>query len=148
MYRTICITLCFLGAIFAACSSSTPTAAQEVDFASVCADDNKGQQVGVQGYLRLPESFTGDQSVVLRLYETADLTGTPIGVQIRFGSEANQVEMVPLEYSDEDLKIHLADGQIAEFGSPVKVSGKVYFPAVDQDFDCGLENPFVEATNS
>jgi hypothetical protein len=147
MLRNICLALGVLAFALAACSPSTPTAAEEVGFATACADDNKGQLLAVQGYLRLPDSFTGDQSVVLRLYETADLSGTPIGVQIRFGSEPNQVEMVPLEYSDEDLKVHLADGQVVEFGTPVKVSGKVYFPAVDQDFECGLENPLVEAAN-
>jgi hypothetical protein len=26
----------------------------------------------------------------------------------------------------------------------VRVSGKVYFPLVDQDFECGLENPLIE----
>jgi hypothetical protein len=82
--------------------------------------------------------------VILRLYEVDDLAGIPIGVQTRFGAEANQVEMVPDQYADDDLKVHVADGQVAKFGIKVKVSGKVYYPLVSQDFECGLENPLVE----
>ncbi len=129
--------------ILSACAQETPTVAETVDFASVCDQANEGKRVAVQGYLRLPDSFTGDQSVVLRLYENDSFAGTPIGVQTSFGSEANQAEMVPVEYRDTDLKIHLADGSLLEFGTTAKVSGKVYYPVVDQDFDCGLENPLI-----
>ena len=46
----------------------------------------------------------------------AESGGMPIGVQIPFGAEANQVE-VPAELSDEDLKVHLLNGQLVEFGT-------------------------------
>ena len=147
MLRNILLALSLLALTLAACSQAAPTVAEEVDFAAVCDTANKGQRVAVQGYLRLPDSFTGDLSVVLRLYETADLSGTPIGVQIRLGTKANQVEQVPAEYNDEDLKVHLSNGQVVEFGTKVKVSGKVYYPQVDQDFECGLENPLLETAN-
>ena len=131
----------------AACSESAPTVGEAKDFAEVCSKANDGRRVAVDGYLHLPQSFTGDESVVLRLYETNDFGGTPIGVQIKLGAQANQVEPVPTHYSNGDLKVHLSDGQLVKFGTPVKVSGKVYFPLVDQDFDCGLENPLLEVAN-
>jgi hypothetical protein len=107
--------------------------------------------VAVQGYLRLPRSFTGERSVLLRLFETEALAatgqdlGSPVGVQVQFGSEPNQVDMVPTSYSDEDLSVHLSGGGTAGHGTPVRVSGKVYQPLVDQDFACALENVLVEA---
>jgi hypothetical protein len=52
--------------------------------------------------------------------------------------------MVPSSYADDDLQVHLADGQTVGYGTRVKVSGTVYFPMVAQDFPCGLENPLVE----
>ncbi len=131
----------------AACGSEPPAAATEVDFATVCDEANKGNRVAVQGYLRLPDSFTGEESVVLRLYEGNDFRGTPIGATAKLGSEANQAEQVPASYSDNDLKVHLADGQVTTYGTRVKVSGKVYYPLVDQDFVCGLENLYIEAAN-
>lgn len=94
--------------------------------------------------MRLPDLFTGDQSVVLRLYEANDFSGKPIGVQTEFGAQANQAEPITTQYTDSDLKVHLANGQLAQFGMKVKVSGKVYFPVIAQEFDCSLENPLVE----
>ena len=51
---------------------------------------------------------------------------------------------MPKEYTDKDLKVHLANGQVAGFGTKVKVSGDVYFPLVGQTFLCALSNPLVE----
>jgi hypothetical protein len=128
----------------AACSQPAPTVGEAQDFATACDKVNDGKRVAVEGYLTFPESISGDQSVILRMYEADDYSGTPIGVEIEFGDQANQVEMVSDQYTDEDLKVHLADGQVAAFGTKVKVSGKVYFPIVSQNFDCGLSNPLVE----
>jgi hypothetical protein len=138
------ILIAFSLLVLSACSQGAPVAGEEVSFAAACDRANDGQRIAVRGYLRLPETFTGDLSVVLRLYETDAYDGEPVGVQIRFGKEPNQIEQVPASYADEDLQVYLADGTVAGFGAPVKVSGKVYFPAVEQDFVCGLENPYLE----
>lgn len=147
MHLRIFLALALTSLALFACSSEAPTVGEAKEFSTVCDKSNDGQRVATQGYLRLPDSFTGDESVVLRLYEADDFSGPPVGVQIKFGTGANQVEQVPTEYADDDLKVHLSDGQVAGYGTKVKVSGKVYFPAVDQDFDCGLENILVEAAN-
>ncbi len=134
--------------VLAACGSpaaAAPSAGQPKDFATACDKANDGQRIAVTGYLRFPESFTGSDSVILRLYETNEFSGSPIGVQINFGDQPNQVAMVGDNYTDKDLKVHLAGGQVAGYGTDVKVSGKVYYPMVSQDFTCALENPLVEA---
>lgn len=131
----------------AACSGEAiPASGPIQEFSSVCDKTNDGKVIAVEGYLRFPDSFTGDQSVVLRLYQTSDFTGTPIGVTVELGSKPNQLEPVSDQYTDNDLKVHLADGTIAPFGTKVKVSGKMYYPLVEQVFDCALDNPYVEAT--
>jgi hypothetical protein len=132
--------------MLAACSqpASAPTVGQAKDFATACDKSNNGQRIAVVGYLRFPDSFTGSDSVVLRLYEKDDYKGQPIGVQINFGDQPNQAAMVGDNYTDKDLQVHLANGQVAGYGTAVKVSGKVYYPAVAQDFPCALENPLVE----
>lgn len=127
------------------CGQSVPTAASDVAFASACDEANDGTRVAVQGYLRLPASFTGERSVVLRLYETDAFAGSPVGVQVQFGSQANQVDTVPTSFDDDDLSVHLSDGGTAGYGTPVKVSGTVYYPLVDQDFECGMKDVLVEA---
>ena len=140
--------LFLLVVVLAACGgSAAPTVGEAKDFATACDKANNGKRIAIVGFLRFPASFTGDQSVVLRFYQTADFSGKPVGVQTEIGTKANQVESVPDQFSDKDLKVHQADGQIATIGTKVKVSGKVYFPLVGQDFDCALENPLVEAAN-
>jgi hypothetical protein len=41
--------------------------------------------------------------------------------------------------------VHTSDGQVAGYGTRVRVSGKVYYPLVGQDFKCALENPLIES---
>jgi len=139
------VVICFVTLMFVACSYGPPTIGENKDFDSVCAKDNNGKRVAIEGYLRFPEKFTGDQSVVLRLYKGGDYSGTPVGVQTSVGSQANQMELPPSRYTDNDLKVHLTDGQVAGVGTKVKVSGNVYFPMVAQDFTCSLENPLIES---
>lgn len=132
-----------------ACGGGTqpepPSAGEPRDFASVCDKANEGKRVALIGYPRFPEKFTGTSSVVLRLYEGGDYAGAPVGVQTPIGMQANQVELAPKQFTDKDLKVHTSDGQVAGYGTKVKVSGKVYFPMVGQDFKCALENPLIES---
>lgn len=65
----------------------------------------------------------------------------PSGCRTPIGKQANHVELAPRQYTDKDLKVHTGDGQVAGYGTKVRVSGKVYFPLVGQDFKCSLENP-------
>jgi hypothetical protein len=138
-----------LALTFNACGGGAPpeppTAGEATNFASVCDKANEGKRVALTGYPRFPEKFTGTSSVVLRLYEGPDYAGAPIGVQTPIGKQANQAELAPRQYADKDLKVHTADGQVAGYGTKVRVSGKVYFPLVGQDFKCALENPLIES---
>ena len=147
------MTLRFRAALFsialtvAACGGAEqkpPTVGEVKDFAAVCDKAHEGRRVAVVGYLRFPEKFSGDRSVVLRMYQAADFAGRPIGVQTMIGKQPNQAESPTRQYTDKDLKVHLADGQAAAFGTRVKVSGDLYYPSVGQDFQCALSNPLVE----
>jgi len=143
--RIFCIGLLIFCAACGGGSPELPTTGETKDFASVCDKTNEGKRVAVVGFLRFPEKFTGTSSVVLRLYGGSDYAGAPVGVQTRIGNQANQVELAPKEFTDKDLKVHTSDGQVAGYGTRVKVSGKVYYPLVGQDFKCGLENPLIES---
>jgi hypothetical protein len=126
-------------------STEAPTAGEVKDFALLCDKANEGKRVAVVGFLRFPEKFTVTSSVVLRLYGDGTYAGGPVGVQTKIGNQSNQAELAPKEYTDKDLKVHTSDGQVAGYGTRVKVSGKVYYPLVGQDFKCGLENPLIES---
>jgi len=69
-----------------------------------------------------------------------------IGLLIFFAAcGGGSTELAPKEFTDKDLKVHTSDGQVAGYGTKVKVSGKVYYPLAGQDFKCGLENPLIES---
>jgi len=134
-----------LSAIFlTACSQTAPTVGTSRSFAEACDESNDGQRIAVEGFLRLPDSITVNVGPILRLYETDSFLGTPIGVSLDFGSEPNQIDTVPDSYVDSDLNVHLADEQVAGYGTKVRISGKMYYPLADVDFECGLSNPLVE----
>ena len=143
--RIFCIGVLIFCAACGGGAPEPPTTGEMKDFASLCDKANEGKRVAVIGFLRFPEKFTGTRSVMLRLYGGGDYAGSPVGVQTPIGNQANQVELAPKEFTDKDLKVHKSDGQVTGYGTRVKVSGKVYYPSVGQDFKCGLENPLIES---
>ena len=50
--------LCVAVALLAGCGAEPPTAGQATPFAAVCARENDGRRVAVDGYLIFPDSFT------------------------------------------------------------------------------------------
>jgi hypothetical protein len=95
MIRKLLIAGLALSAALAGCASEPPTAGELLAFEAVCDKANDGKRVAVEGYLLLPDEFTDSESVVLRLYQELDLDEARIGVTVRFGSEANQIDEVP-----------------------------------------------------
>lgn len=94
--------------------------------------------------MRLPDTIAVIRSgaggsvsklVVVRLYQSKQFQGMPIGVEIDFGSGPNTMQEIPGEYifSDSDLKVHLASGETVTYGDRVNVSGTVYFPTALAD---------------
>lgn len=130
--------------VLSGCASEPPTAGTPTDFAAVCDRANDGQRVSVEGYLIFPNSFTESTSVMMLMHESDSFDSTPIGVQTPFGTAANQIEAVTDQFTDDDMALHLGNGEVVGFREKVRVSGKVYFPVVEQEFPCALENPLFE----
>jgi hypothetical protein len=132
----------------AACGAPTPpTAGDPTDFNAVCDSGNAGKRLALVGYLRLPSSFPADaDDVVLDLYRGTEPNSIPVGVRTKFGTDANHVEPVTAkQYSDSDLKVHLADGKAVDYQTKVKVSGSMYVPNLAAGGTCALDNPLIEA---
>ena len=136
--------LVFVALSIIACDPSAPRPGPLQDFATACDRPNEGQTIAVEGYLRLPDSLMGSDSVDLLLYPNPEFTGEPVGVTMLFGDGPNRAENITSSYHDSDLKVHLADGRLVPFGTRVRVSGRMSYPVVPRDFACALENPYVE----
>ncbi len=109
-----------------------------------CARFNEGQQIAVEGYLRLPDTLTSTTSVELRLYRDVGFHGRTIGVPVLFGDGPDQAQEITASFSDQDLIVHLADGSPVPFRTRVRVSGRMHIPVGPSNFLCELENPYIE----
>lgn len=136
--------LLLLAVSITACAPFTARPGELQSFAGACDKPNEGLDIAVEGYLRLPDSFSDSSTIALRLYVDPGFRGKPIGVMMQFGNGPNQVRLINSSYRDEDLKVRLADGTVIPFRTKVRVSGQMFFPAIPQDFACGLEHVYVE----
>ncbi len=143
---------CSLLVTLAACSSASepPTSGELTTFDAVCNEANEGKRLALEGYLSLPTAFTGDFSVVMRLFETAERNGTPVGSTMEFGEGPHTLDQVPTQYSDADLKFRAHDGTTLGYLDKVRLSGTMYYPAssASVDFTCGLTNPLIEKVSN
>jgi hypothetical protein len=151
MIKFVRLTLCVLALALPACKEGPATVGELKNFAAVCDETNNGKRIAVTGYLQLPTTVKKrdeDVAVTLWLYETNTFKGLPIRVAVASGNTPNHLEKLPTTYSHNDMKVHLANGQVVGYGTQVKVSGTVYTPIVKQDnFKCGLTNPLFELAN-
>lgn len=133
---------------FVGCSEGPPTVGEDKAFSEVCNEANKGKRIAVTGYVLLPKYFKKDEEktgVTFWLYPTNEAKGLPIRLAVLLGTNPNQIEPLPAQYSEKDLKIHLANGQVVGVGTKLKVSATMYIPMVEQtEFKCGLTNPLFE----
>ncbi len=131
-------------ACLAACAPATAVPGTPEAFIFACDKSNIGEIIAVEGYLRLPPTLDSTRSVMLRLYPDPSFQGKPIGVMMRFGTGPNQAQQINSSYRDEDLKVRLADGREIPFRTRVRVSGRMFVPIQPQDYDCALQDPYVE----
>jgi uncharacterized Zn finger protein len=130
--RQLCALLIGLGAILAACSSEPPTPGTLTTLDAACDKANEGKRIAVEGYLKLPDSFKGDSSVLMRIKGTLnDNFPAKIATSIssaKDGKAPNTMNILPKSYSEDDLVVRASDGSVLKYDSKVRVSGKMYFP--------------------
>lgn len=139
-----CSSLCAV-ALITACSS-TPEPGKPVTHASVCIEENNEQRVAIEGYPRLTGMFTmvsDDMSV--GLFEAPQGQGESISARLTVGTGANQVEDLPDEYTEDDLKIHTSDNQVVSTDDRIRVHGRLArYETGDGGFACYISVDLVE----
>jgi len=102
----------------------TPTPAPvSVTFDQICQHD--GNLVILQGQL-------SPLSTMIFCYGTCPLyvkevngQGWVVVIKIGFDGGPNEMDRLPDDYTNNDLKVHTADGQVLGVGSPIRVLGRV-----------------------
>ncbi len=146
------IILISLALLLNACGGSEPPTKGELKtLETACDKANDGKRIAVEGYLMLPEEFTGDLSVMLRINSKPErgeqaIVATGINIDKEGKKAPNTIDYLSSSYSDDDLKFRTADGQTLGYQDKVRVSGTMYIPSsvATVEFKCGLSNPLIE----
>jgi len=90
-----------------------------------CVTDNNDKRVTLQGYPRISGLVMVSDDMGVDLFEQPGGQGQSVTVYLTVGKSANQVEDIPDNFSDADLKIHLNDNTVVGTDSPIKVTGSM-----------------------
>lgn len=90
-----------------------------------CNDEYKDKVVEISGELYVPSEFITVSGGAMHMYIKGEGTEkTPI-IAFWSGNEANRMEPLPENYTEEDVKIHDMNNQIIKSGDRVRVVGKM-----------------------
>lgn len=126
------IVLAALGLAFVGCKSEPPKPGEPVTFETVCSakydsKEEKGlsvtQRVTLEGYLGAPKMMLCSDTCSLRLYPTPDRKDGDLSISLKVGSDPNQLEELPKEFSEQDIKVHTNDGKVVGVGAKIRVTG-------------------------
>ena len=110
------IPLAFVLLLAGCATEGPPTPGTPTTYKTVCDKSNDGKRLSLEGYVDFPENFKSNEiSIMMRLRPTIESSAKVVGIGVRLGNGANQVEMPPKAYSPRDIKLHTADGKVAGF---------------------------------
>ncbi len=113
-----------------ACSNKPPV---PININDMPKPDLDGEMVVVEGYMRLPTYTMGGGS--FELHPRLKSRGFSISVFPNHGKEKNQMESLPAEYSNEDLKLHTDNGELLTKKDFVRITGEYDYNEKSNDFD-------------
>jgi hypothetical protein len=128
--RIIVLTVIALASI--GCKSEPPKPGEPVTFATVCTSkydskEEKGlsvtQRVTLEGYLGAPKMMFCSDTCSLRLYPTAERKDGDLSISLKVGTDPNQLEELPKEFSEQDIKVRTSDGKVVGVGAKIRVTG-------------------------
>jgi hypothetical protein len=126
-----------------ACKGKDPGPAEPVTFASFCdakydpvmeKGDNILKRVSIEGHIDMPRGlFTlCSDTCNVKLLEKPGATANAISASVKVGTDENQMEALPKEYSEKDFKVHTNDGKVVGVGARVRLSGGRLGSAADK----------------
>lgn len=113
-----------------ACGSKPPVPIKVNDAGNAELD---GKTVIVEGYMRLPTYTMGGGNFVLQPRLAS--RGMSIDVFPNHGKEKNEMEFLPAEYTNDDLKVHTDNGELLTRKDYVRITGEYAYNEKAKDFD-------------
>jgi hypothetical protein len=81
------------------------------------------KRVTLEGYLGAPRMMFCSDTCNLDLHPTAARDGRSISIAIKIGGDENQMDELPKDFSDSDVKVHTKDGKVIGVGGKLRVTG-------------------------
>jgi hypothetical protein len=121
-------------ALAAVSCKQDPGPAESVTHATVCDAKydpvmeqglDKTKRVAIEGYLDIPRGlFTMcSDTCNVQLLEKPGVADKSFRVNLKVGDDENQMEKLPKEYAEKDLKVHTHDDKVVGVGAHVRVTG-------------------------
>jgi len=111
-------------ALFITSCAPPPQPGEPVTHATACDVANNDKRVSLEGYPRLRGllSFVSDDFAV-DFFEQPQGGGDPISVYLTVGTGPNQVENLPDNYTDDDLRIHTNTNEVVTTDTRIRAHG-------------------------
>ena len=132
--------LVFVVIVFAlACiEKKTDAIVEKIALKNVCRSENDERVATIKGYLWLQDKVSCRGSECQLALRSERYGGDKIDVQIRIGDKPGQMERLPNEYSNSDLKLYTTTG-IAKDQDLVELTGKIWFSDFLSSTQCRVE---------
>ncbi|MDI3283837.1 hypothetical protein [Polyangium sp. 15x6] len=111
-----------------------PKPGTPVTFENVCAAEfdptmekglNVTKKVAIEGYVGAPRSMLKvcSDTCDFDLFSEPGNKGKRVNADVPVGDGKNQIERLPKNFTDKDLKLHTKDGKVVGVGSKVRITG-------------------------
>ena len=119
------VLVCLMLALAVAGCKAAPAPGTPITQAAGCVAGNNDQRVTLDGYPRISGMVMVSDDMGVDLFEQPGGKGQSMTVYLTVGKGANQVEEIPDNFTDADLKIHLSDNSVVGTDHPIKVTGSM-----------------------
>lgn len=128
------------------CTSNPPKLLQASE---LCNEDYKGEIVMCEGIVRMPDRFFSAGGSVTMAFEAQKGKYRIPALKIKTYSEIkgenkNMMDLLPEDYTEEDVKIYDDKGQLIKLGDKIRVTGELLGGLVDW---CDIEVTKIEKVN-
>ncbi|MDI1446306.1 hypothetical protein [Polyangium sp. 6x1] len=105
-----------------------------VTFENVCSAEfdpvmekglNVTKKVAIEGYVGAPRSMfkVCSDTCDFNLFSEPGNKGRLVNADVPVGDGKNQIERLPKNFTDKDLKLHTSDGKVVGVGAKVRITG-------------------------
>lgn len=131
-YLNLSIAAAFFLLFVLACGGGTSTPPKQptvIAFGDICKPENHDKDITIEGFVWTTKSVNCKRTARttrlcnVELYETAEHKGKPVTVRFREGDGASEMALLPEKFTQNDIKLKTAGGEIVGATEKVRLTG-------------------------